>query len=315
MSIIHSFSKNIYSQILLLLLLLAPTIGLLQRHLDKQQKNITKIEDLKYLPNGTFLKGACLSYDEVAADLLWIKILGYFGEHFEGDKNYEWFSHLLEIITTLDLFFEIPYEFGGIILASEMADVDGSIRFLEKGMKNVPESHPRYWYLPFFQAFNYMYYRDDYGRAAQYLEVAARSTKAPSYLPLLVSRLYANANSPEIALIFLNEMINSVQDDHARQELERRRKEIIVLRDIQILETARDSYFEKFQSYPSRLTDLVSSGFLREIPQEPFGGTYIMSTVNKTITSSTTKVELPLFLPTERKLEVPIIQQLKNQNK
>ena len=46
------------------------------------------VESFLYLPSGTFLKGAALGYDEMLADLFWIKAVGYFGGHAQTDRNY-----------------------------------------------------------------------------------------------------------------------------------------------------------------------------------------------------------------------------------
>ncbi len=158
--------------------------------LDKKYPR-QSVESFLYLPSGNFLKGAALGYDEMLGDLLWIKAVGYFGGHINTDRNYQWLAHLLDVATTLDPLYQYPYEFGGVILAAEAGEVDKSIALLKKGMENVSKADPRYWYFPFFLAYNYMYHKNDYLTAAHYLEQATTFPKSPSYLPKLVARLYA----------------------------------------------------------------------------------------------------------------------------
>lgn len=246
-------------------------------------------EDLKYLPSGKFLKGAALCYDEVLADLLWIKAIGYFGEHYVADQNYAWLYHLLDITTSLDPGFEDPYEFGGIILAGEMGNIDQSTELLKKGMNNVFKHHKRYWYLPFFVAFNYMYYKGDNLNAARYLEIAARYPQSPSYLPLLVSRLYANSDDPVLAIPFLEEMIRKTNSPELQKKLRKRIKEIMVERDIRFLEKGRDQFLAQTGRYPNTLDELVQGGFIQNIPEEPFGGTYTIEVEDHSIRSSMTE--------------------------
>lgn len=234
------------------------------------------MEDFNYLPNGTFLKGAALSFDEVLADLLWIKTIGYFAEHLKGDRNYQWFNHLLEVTTTLDPYFQYPYEFGGIILSWELNDIDAGIKFLQKGIENVPRHHPRYWYLPFFTAFNYMYYKHDYQQAAKDLEFAATFPQSPKYLPLLVSRLYANTEDPGMAIPFLEEMLTQADSPKMQEDLQRRINEIRVKQHINVLNAAGKQFQEQTGNALKNINELVTSGILKALPVEPFGGRYFV---------------------------------------
>lgn len=274
--------------------LLAVSLYPLQRHLDSSFTTL-EFEDLKYLPSGKFLKGAALSHDELLADLLWIKAIGYFGEHAVTDQNYDWLYHILEITTTLDPLFADPYEFGGVVFAAEIGDVDKSIALLEKGMENVPKSHWRYWYLPFFLGFDYMYYKADYQAAARYLEIAASLPGSPSYLPLLVSRLYVEGDSQDIAIIFLEKMVKSTESAVLKEKLLKRIKEVRVDRDICFLEKARDTFVARWNRYPEDLSELVGKDIIQALPQEPFGGEYKISSVTHHIYSSTKAGKLELY--------------------
>lgn len=258
----------------------------IQVHIDTRIYHPPRTDDLKYLPSGKFLKGAALAYDELLADILWIKSLAYFGGHYMTDQRYEWLYHILEITTTLDPCFEDPYEFGGIVLSHVMADVEKSTALLKKGIENVPRYHPRYWYLYFFTAFNYMYFQNDYATAARYLEQAARFPGSPAYLPLLAARLYANADNPEVAISFLKEMLRSTKSPELQEKLARRIKEVVVERDLRILEKARDSFLNQCGRYPKNINELVTTGLLSSIPAEPFGGDYYFDQDHKTHSTS-----------------------------
>ncbi len=270
-------------------------VFLSQTQIDKSRTRYSKFEDMKYLPSGQFLKGAALAYDELFADYLWIKAIVYFGDHFQTDKSYKWLYHLLDIISTLDPYFEYVYEFGGVALAYWAKDISHSIKLLKKGMINVPKTHKRYWTIPFFLGFNYMYYKKDFATAARYLEEATKYPEHPRYLPLLVARLYSNARDPEIAIKFLQEIYRSTENEEAKKNLMKRIKEVIVERDILILEDARDQYRKKTGLSPSNLKELVSSGFLKEIPPEPFEGKYFIKE-DHSIHSSIVKKRMELYI-------------------
>lgn len=271
--------------------------------IDKKYPPVV-IEDLLYLPSGKFLKGAALGYDEMLADLLWIKALAYFGGHAVTDQDYTWLSHILDIVTTLDPFFQYPYEFGGVILATEINDVDKSNELLEKGMKNVLKTHKRYWYFPFFMAFNYMYYKNDFKTAAHYLEMASRFPQSPEYLPLLVSRLYAEADSPEIAMVFLAEMIKSTQKPELKEKLKLRLNQVINQSNIQFLEDAQGQFFLKYYRYPESIDEMVETGFIFYIPVDPRGGKYYISKQDHSIKNTKKTEALKVHIDKKKNVKI-----------
>lgn len=264
------------------------------------------IEDMLYLPSGKFLKGVALGFDEMVADLLWIKALAYFGGHAATDQDYSWLSHILDIVTTLDPFFQYPYEFGGVILATEIGDVDKSNLLLEKGMKNVPETNERYWYFPFFLAFNHMYYKDDYKTAAHFLEMASKFPQSPDYLPLLVSRLYADADSPEIAITFLDEMIKSTEKPELKEQLKLRLNEVINQRNIQFLEAAKIKFFLKFNRYPESIDEMFKNRLIFYKPVDPRGGQYYISKEDHSVKSTKKTEQLKVHINKEKKVNIYI---------
>lgn len=290
-----SFSKKSLLGTILYLFSLYVILALLQTKIDNTRSEYSIVEDMKYLPSGQFLKGAALAYDELLADFLWIKALIYFGERYQNDKTYKWLYHLLDIIATLDPYFQYTYEFGGVALSYWTDNIDLSIKHLKRGMINVPVTHERYWTLPFYLGFNYMFYKKDFAAAARYLEEATKYPKHPRYLPKLVSRLYVNAKDPNIAIKFLKEIYKTTKDTKAKKDLEERIKEVIVERDIQILEQARDLYKKKTGLYPTRLEDLVTNGFLKKIPREPFEGRYIIKK-DHSIYSSVIKKRMEIYI-------------------
>jgi hypothetical protein len=289
----------------LFIMLLLTTIQQLQISLDTNIKPASKLEDLKYLPNGKFLKGAALSYDEIFADILWIKALIYFADHAQTDRNYDWLYHLLEITTTLDPLYQYPYEFAGIVLATELGDINGSNILLKRGMENVSTTHPRYWRLPFLLAYNHMYYKKDYATAAKLLELAAQFPQSPDYIPLLATRLYANADRHQVALTFLQEMINSTENPQLKEKLVNRKKELIADEHIRLLERARDHFLNTFKRYPTNLKELQEKKFITTIPQEPFGGHYAISETDHSIFS--TYMSEKLILHIDKNKSVPLV--------
>jgi tetratricopeptide (TPR) repeat protein len=200
--------------VVLAMALLAGCIFSLQRTIDSRFQR-RRIERLLYIPSGRFLKPAVLGYDNLAADYLWMKAIGYFGGHYMSDQKYPWLPHILELITDLDPRFRIVYYFGGIVLAIEADKVEESTALLEKGMENFPD----YWKFPFFIGFNHFYYRGDFVTAAEYISRAATLPGHPEYLPKLAASLYARGGRLEDAVAFLWAVEANLEDERLKRKI------------------------------------------------------------------------------------------------
>lgn len=172
-------------------------------------------ESLLYLPSGKYLKPLALGYDQVVADLLWMKTISYFGGHFMSDKQYPWLAHMLNLIIDLDPRFDFPYYFGGIVLSLEASQIEEANKILERGI----EAYPDRWQYPFYIGFNYYYHKKDAQRALPYLEKAASLPGAPAFVKSLVARLYEKSGKEEEALHFYEEIYRNTTDEMIRQKI------------------------------------------------------------------------------------------------
>jgi hypothetical protein len=232
-----------------------------------------------------------LGYQHVGADLLWLQLLQVLGKKKTTADEYEWIYHALDVITTLDPQYDYAYYVGGVVLTNLANRTDLSNRLLEKGFA----ANPSIWNLPFLLGYNYYFILGDAARGAEYMAAAAKLPGGPSYLPGLASRMYAEANNSDVALQLLKALWYQTQDQEMRDVLETRAKEIIIERDIQALESARDAYHDKHGRLPKALNDLVISGEVRQIPAEPFGGTYNLDLQTGKVSSSTHPKRLKVF--------------------
>lgn len=264
----------------------------LQQTLDQRlDRDVTRIEELAQLPQGEYLKPMLLGYQHAGADVLWLQLLQVLGKKKTSADEYEWIYHALDVITTLDPQYDYAYYVGGVVLTNLANRIDLSNRLLEKGFA----ANPTVWNLPFLLGYNYYFILGDAAKGAEYMAAAAKLPGGPSYLPGLASRMYAEASSPEVALQLLKALWLQTQDQEMREVLENRAKEIIIERDIQALEAARDAYRAKQGHLPGALNDLVSSGAVDRIPDEPFGGAYNIDIRTGEISSSTHPKRLKVY--------------------
>ena len=133
---IYHRSVSIGNQVLLCMggLLLLACVGWLQEKLDQRQdRTNVQIEGLAQLPEGEYLKPALLGYNNLGADLLWLRLLQVVGQRRISTDEFEWMYHALDVITTLDPQYGYAYYVGANVLTDQANRPDLSIRLLDKG--------------------------------------------------------------------------------------------------------------------------------------------------------------------------------------
>lgn len=199
--------------LVLLLALLAVQAGV-QRSFEQAWRG-RSVENLLYLPSGRHLKALTLGFSNLAADVLWIKAIGYFGGHALTDREYPWLHHILDQLTTLDPTFEYPYLFGGIVLSVERESAGESSALLIKGMTR----YPGHWRHPFYIGYNAFYLDRDPERAAVFMRHAASLPMAPEYLHHLAASLTAETGRLDAAIRFLETMADGAREDWMRDKI------------------------------------------------------------------------------------------------
>jgi tetratricopeptide (TPR) repeat protein len=269
---------------------------LLQQQLDRRlDRTLIQTEQLGSLPPGKYLKPTLMGYHHLGADLLWLRLIQVIGQRSNTPKEYEWLYHALDVVTDLDPQYDYAYQVGGIILTNLANRVDLSNKLLEKGI----ESNPTVWQIPFYLGFNYYFYLQDPVRAADYMSRASRLPGRPPYLPLLATQMYAEAGNPETALHFLEAILSQSPDGWIKEQLETRIKEVMIERDIRMLEKAVSRYREREGHAPNTLRDLLLVGDITALPLEPFGGEYRLDSTTATISSTTHPERLHVYRPDE----------------
>jgi len=291
---LHDRNAPIVNQLLVGMggLLLLACVGFLQGELDlRQDRTVVQIEGLAQLPKGEYLKPALLGYHHLGADLLWLRLIQVIGNKRNSADEYEWMYHALDVITTLDPQYAYAYYAGGVILSDLANRPDLSSRLLEKGT----DANPDVWYIPFLLGYNYYFLLADPTKGAEYIMKASSLPDRPAYLPGLATRMAAEAGSPNTALAFLEARLREAQDPHTREFLVNRMKEVIIERDIRLLESAVEAYRTQHQIPPATLMDLVAVGILPSLPLEPFGGDYRLDPKTGSVSSSTHPERLRTF--------------------
>jgi tetratricopeptide (TPR) repeat protein len=173
--------------------------------------------EVLYLPSGQFVEQASLGYRDLASDLLWFRMVQYYGGYRMGENDIALFSHLVDVITDLDPQFVYAYVFGALIIAQDLDQFKQGIGFLEKGVRNNPED----WWLPFELGFlNYVYARD-YPQALFYFEKAARLPGAGPQAARFAAFVAAKAGYVETSIAMWEELARTSDNKYVRELAER----------------------------------------------------------------------------------------------
>jgi len=221
-------SRGSSSPKVLIALLVLPglffSIARLQAEIDRHRVVESTPESfLLYLPPGKLLRPLTLGYREFAADLLWMKAIYFFGEHFDIDQNYHGLYEMLDLVTTLDPSFEYPYHFGSIVLSLEANQVEQSKELLIKGMEHLP----RVWQFPFYMGFNLYFFENNFSEAAGYIDRASRLSGSPGFLRELAARLYAKGGNPSFGLTLLRELYQNTKDEKMRARISKKMEAMV----------------------------------------------------------------------------------------
>ena len=264
----------------LLLALGGTAVGVLSV-VERQRPSLARAEELSYLPKGEYLKMAVLGYQQMAADLIWLKAVQHLGERHQTRAGYLAAYHAVDVLTDVDPTFVFAYLATGTILGVWAGLPRESIALLTKGMRH----HPEVWQLRFYVGYDYFYELRDTVTAARYFRMASVLPGAPDYLPRLAARMTVEVGDPQAALEFLQRLYQQTEDEQVRQGLAQRMKEVTAERDIRFLEEGVRRYKARYGKLPVKLEDLVTRRIILKIPEEPFGGAYELKASEGTVSS------------------------------
>ncbi len=205
-------------------------------HLDESRRILdeapfTQTAELLYVPATAMSQLMMLGYDQAAADLIWLRTLGYFGKHFIADRQYDWLEHFLDQIIELDSRFQKVYHWAGanVLYGRRFTNenVLSSNRFYELALKHFPDDHEAAYRL----GLNYYIElkSDDPEERARfkeqglsYLEMAANMPHAPHRLRNLVASVSKKLGKCQLAVQYLLDILVQETDVEAREGLKTR---------------------------------------------------------------------------------------------
>lgn len=227
--------------------------------------------DVEVVPTSSVARWLALGHPTLLADLFYLRAVQYIGEPRADERGWDKLFPVIDLVTDLDPGHGYAYQVAGTLLGS-YDRVQESNAILEKGMRNCPTRY----ILPFLRAFNAFYYQGDYAEAGRFVEIAARTPGAPERLRDNVVAMYVKGRRVDAALAFLEEARGVAEDDETRRAIDAQVKQALLERDAALLDEAVARYQERHGIRPFLLVALVGDGLIDRIPEDPFGGVYVI---------------------------------------
>ena len=286
---INKFFKNTFLCMLLIILLLIISIPF-QKNIDEERSKFTTIEEtIRFSPK--ILKIMALGFDEIVADIYWLRALQYFGNPDVPNKlkDSELLYRYFDIITELDPKFVNAYRFGGSFLAEPgplglNKFQKGSLIF-DKGRENNPEN----FRLPLEQGFLYFMYSDDKKTASKlFIETSEKpglsENRKASFKGMAASALSKGGEKELARQIWLDIFDNSL--DKGRKDFALMNLNEMIDQDLEDKLTQYALLYEnEYGSFPTSIDDLLKLKQVKKIPEDHKGNKFVIDLEMKRILS------------------------------
>jgi tetratricopeptide (TPR) repeat protein len=223
-----------------------------------------------YIPSGAYLKPVTFGYASLAADLIFLWSIQYFGNPAVPDKD-KHFRHIFAILSELDPRYGDPYEVGALIALYDFRDPVLAVDILDMGLAKNPDR----WIFPLEAGHYAQLYAKDIELARTYYKKAMDIPGAPP----IAKRLYANAAFKAMDLQTAwetwREVHDAAPDEEIRKIASNHLYNIKYVADSQAVRNAVFEFRARTGRHPSGLQELVRAGLLKEAPLDYDGRDYI----------------------------------------
>jgi len=262
----------------LFVVLLGGVVGLQAVHERRGGPPASTSVSMLYVRSPAAMNRLALSYDALLADTYWIRAVQHFGStRRSNDPNnrYDLLYPLLDLTTSLDPHFKVPYQFGAIFLSEAPPGgpdrPDLAIALLEKGLKAQPDR----W--EFAQAIGFVHYwsRQDYPEAAAWFARAAKFPGAPDWMaPLAATTLAVGGRRDSSRQLWQQVAQSEDAGDWFRREAARRLQQLDAMDQLDELQRVVAAYEQRTGSQATGWDDLRRAGYMRGSPIDPTGAPY-----------------------------------------
>jgi hypothetical protein len=254
-------------------LLIPPVQDRIDAHMDR-----TSVDpDILYLESPRMVKAMALGYDDLVADVYWMRAIQYYGRREEAARRrvpYKNLASLLDIVTTLDPKMVDVYRAGSVFLAEPEPLGAGkpleSLRLLEKGISLLPQE----WRLRYDKGFVHYIYLKDFQQAGRTWLDASRVEGAPPWMEGFAAFSLSQGGAVEMAKeLWRRQLENSTRAD-LKENAKNHLDSIQVDEDRWTIAFFLEKYAAARGTPAAHLEDLVRAGYFRFVPKDPSGVSY-----------------------------------------
>ena len=258
-----------------LVILMASAIGL-QALRERGGELPVTANNVMYVSSPAAVQRIALSYDSILADIYWIRAIQLYGDMRLGRRpggNYDLLYPMLDLTTTLDPYFDVAYQFGGLFLAEKAPGGPGrpdlALKLLERGVAAQPDDWRLYQGLGFVHYWSFR----DYAKAADWFKRASKLPGAPVWMEPLAAVTLAEGGNRNASRLLWGQILKTPADDWYKREAERRLKQLDAMDQIELLQRVVDAYVAKTGRTPD-WADLARGGYVRGDVVDPNGEPY-----------------------------------------
>jgi hypothetical protein len=225
-----------------------------------------------WIRSGEVARRLALGFDNLVADVYWIRAVVYYGgtkRSENANKDFSLLYPLLDLVTTLDPRFKIAYRFGSVFLAEPYPGGPGrpdqAVALLERG---IAQDSGR-WEYYFDGGFVYYWWLQDYGRAADWFLRGAARPGSPEWLKPLAAATLSGANPASSRALWQQLLSSDVQ--YIRTQAEERLQQLDAIDAIARLTPILQRFIDREKRVPRSWEELAAAERLRGVPVDPTG--------------------------------------------
>jgi tetratricopeptide (TPR) repeat protein len=250
-----------------------------------------------WVRSGPIAKRLALGFDNLAADLYWIRAVVYYGSRRIAARNFDGLFPLLDLTTDLDPRFKVAYRFGALFLSEPPPGGPGrpdqAIALLERGI----ERDDGDW--EYFQDIGFVHYwwRRDYPSAAEWFRRGAERPGGPSWLRGLAATTLAQGGNRESSRRLWGELLKDTDAAYIHGQARLRLTQLDAMDIIDQLNAAIQRFAAREGRLPRTWQELAAAERMPGIPVDPTGVPFVVDPKTNRVDVSRKSTLWPL--PTE----------------
>ncbi|PID37936.1 MAG: hypothetical protein CSA24_01960 [Deltaproteobacteria bacterium] len=214
----------------LLFVLLLPPLVLVEGRLaalsEPPQKKMAPAQTF-FLPPPSVVRTLSFGYNELAADLIWVRCIAYFADHLVTDRDVRHIHRYVETVVALDPYLKTTYRYGAAMLTaipSGNASIHRAIALLERGHAIFPEDHmiPLRIGIHYLQELKTTSSRERRAwrlMGAGWIHRAILLGAEQPWLASLAAQVYSKEGKRQMAIHSLQELFAVTQDPATRKQI------------------------------------------------------------------------------------------------